>query len=1121
MSNFITNSGQKSLRTRLSTLIKESEELKILVGFFYFSGIAELIDSLKKNPDLILKILVGLNIDAQSYGLVEYADKTSKNRIERIEDYHESVLKALNTDIFDNETFYEQARFIIDQIIADRIIIRKTLRPNHAKLYLFRLNALQIARDQLFITGSSNLSKAGLSDREEFNVEIADYGFEQAEKYFDELWDTAIQITEADREKTRLLQNIQEKTLLKSVHPFDAYMFVVKTWLDSFYKYESSRFISLLLERKGYIPYKYQIDAVTQAMSIIEENSGVILADVVGLGKSIIAGLIARKLDKRGIIICPPGLIGDDSASSGWNKYKEDFELYDWEVRSGGNLDAILDYLETAQGIEVIVVDEAHRYRNSNTESYEKLKSICRGRKVILLTATPFNNSPADILAMLSLFIVPKKSTITLSSNLVDLFRFYNSLFKDLAFIRKNWQSKDPAKRDEAQKKYSSLFGDEPVNITKVIKRSALLSGQIREVIEPVTIRRNRLDLLGDPDYQDEVGKLSQIDSPQEWYYCLSTEQSAFYDRVIELYFTDNPDSADRFRGPIYKPYTYEGDPSASAKMSRQEQIDRLSQDNLYDIIRRQLVKRFESSFGAFRQSIVNSRNTYERILEFIENSNGRYVLDRKLINKAESGDADYIDELLIQFAEESKDKDGKKDRIYHVNKFRFKDQFFEDIDSDSRLFNKIIDEIDALELVNNDPKRLALIQNVKAALDTPPKKGEPSPKLVIFSEYADTVKYLETDLTDNFGERVLVISSGISKTHLEEINSNFDAAYPQKKQKDQYDILLATDKLSEGFNLNRALMVINYDIPWNPVRVIQRVGRINRISKKVFDTLYITNFFPSEQGADIVKSREIASHKMFMIHQTLGEDARIFDAEEEPTPAKLFAKVQTNPYEQEAESLYTRLKKQMREWEDKYPERVKALDEMPIRIKTAKADLQDSLIMFIRKGKLFCVSQDFMDENEQLLPLPIETALKRIQCSPDTAQLALSDSFWENYQALKDEAERFSFKQSQQSNSVKAFNLLSYLLLQDVPGLMPWRAFIIMLREDIQDYGTLAEYTLRTISDWDKDGKLDYSHIAKELRVLSKKLGKNYLKQVKESLKAYEQQVIVAVENKVKGTTT
>ena len=166
--------------------------------------------------------------------------------------------------------------------------------------------------------------------------------------------------------------------------------------------------------------------------------------------------------------------------------------------------------------------------------------------------------------------------------------------------------------------------------------------------------------------------------------------------------------------------------------------------------------------------------------------------------------------------------------------------------------------------------------------------------------------------------------------------------------------MLLATDKLSEGFNLNRAAMVINYDIPWNPVRVIQRVGRINRISKKVFDTLHITNFFPTEQGADIVKSREIASHKMFMIHQTLGEDARIFDAEEEPSPAKLFAKVQTNPYDLEKESLYTRLKKLMRQWEDEYPDRVKALDEMPIRIKTAKAFSSDSLVLFIRKGKLF-----------------------------------------------------------------------------------------------------------------------------------------------------------------------
>lgn len=1115
MSNFITNQGSAQLKSRLITLIKESQELKFLVGFFYFSGISELFEGLKENPDLTLRILVGLNIDAQSYGLVEYAEKTGKNKLERIEDYHESVLTALNNDVFDNEQFYQQAAFILEQIICGRIIIRKTIKPNHAKLYFFELKEQQIVRTNLFITGSSNLSKAGLAAQEEFNVEISDYGTEEAEKYFDELWRVAIPITEAEIEKTRLIENIREKTLLKSIHPFDAYMFVVKTWLDSFYKHESDRYISILLEKKGYLPFKYQIDAINQALSIIEENGGVILADVVGLGKSIIASLVARKLEKRGIIICPPGLIGDDKANSGWKKYKEDFELYDWEVRSGGDLDGIIEFIGNTDGIEVIIVDEAHRYRNSSTETYEKLKTICRGRNVILLTATPFNNSPADILSLLSLFIVPKKSSITLSSNLVDLFRFFNAMFIDLAYIRKHWQSKDPKKAEEARKKYQGLFGESEININKVIDRASMLSKQIREVIEPITIRRNRLDLMNDPDYRDEVKKLSKIADPQEWFYKLTPEQISFYDSVIEHYFTDNPDSLEKFRGPIYKPYRYQGDKSENSKLSRQEQIDRLSQDNLYDILRRQMVKRFESSFGAFRQSIVNIRNSYEKIREFINSSNGRYVMNRKLINKADIEDPDQIDELLRQFAEENKNQDDRKNCIYQVNDFDFKEEFFADIQSDINLFNKIVDQIDALALVKNDPKRLTLLQNLETTLNTPSKRGDPAPKVVIFSEYADTVKYLEPTLKEHFRDRVLVITGSIGKHHLEEINTNFDAAYKKKKQQDSYDILLATDKLSEGYNLNRAMMVINYDIPWNPVRVIQRVGRINRISKKVYDTLYITNFFPTVQGSDIVKSREIAAHKMFMIHQTLGEDTRIFDADEQPSPARLFTKIQTNPYDLEKESLYTKLKKQMKKWAQDYPQRVKALDEMPIRIKTAKIHDSDSLVMFIRKGKLFSISQDFVDENQQLLPLPIEEAIERIKCTPDAVQLPLSDRFWEEYKMLKQEAEKFSYKQSQQSNAVKALNFLSWLLEQDAPQLVPWRGFLITLRDDVNSYGTLPEYTLKRIIDWHNNGNPDYPHIAKELEILNKSLGKNYLKKVKENLKAYEQQIIVAIENR------
>ncbi len=1112
MSNFITNSGNKNLKSRLSELIRESQELKFLVGFFYFSGIQELIDSLQQNPNLILKVLVGLNVDCLSYGIVEYAEERYKQNVERIVLYHQSVLKAINNDIFDNELFYQQASYIIEQITAGRIIIRKTRKPNHSKLYLFKLKEEQVVRKNLFITGSSNLTKAGMTDQEEFNVEISDYGFSEAEQYFDTLWDNAISITEADKEKATLLNNLQHKTLLKSIHPFDAYMYVVKSWLDTFYTEEYSSDIAYFMQKKGYRPLKYEIDAVWQGLSILEENGGVILADVVGLGKSIIASLIGWKMRKRGIIICPPGLIGDETARSGWKQYKEDFELYDWEVRSGGDLDSIIEFLNRAKNIEVIIVDEAHRYRNGTTETYEKLKTICRGRKVILLTATPFNNTPADILSLLSLFIVPKKSNITLNSNLVDLFRFYNSLFKDLAFITKNRNSEDPSKKNDAQRKYNGLFGNGEIDIKKVTRRAKILSQQIREVIEPVTVRRNRLDLLSDPEYKEEIKELSKVENPQEWYYELTQEQSAFYDRVIEEYFTDSQNFPDRFKGPVYKPYKYEGIKTEEGKLTRQEQIDQLSQDNLYDILRRQMVKRLESSFGAFKKSVENLLNSYIQIKTFIQNSNGLYILDRKLINKADVDDPESIDAILDQFRQNNLDKEGRKNKIYNVNDFTLKEEFFADMDSDIALFQKILKEIDSLKLVENDPKLNTLLKNVHNILNQPPKKGEPPAKVVIFSEYADTVKHLESSLKEHFKNRVLVITGGLSGTILEEINTNFDAVHTI--QNDDYDILLSTDKLSEGFNLNRASTVINYDIPWNPVRVIQRVGRINRISKKVFDKLYIINYFPTEQGADIVKSREIAGQKMFMIHQTLGEDTRIFDPDEEPTPAKLFTKLQTNPYELEPESLYTKLKNLMFKWKEQYPERVKDLENMPIRIKTAKPYSSNSLVMCIRKGKLFCVSQDFTDEKGHYLSLPFEEVLKRIECTPETEHLKLSPDFWNNYNILKKEAEVFDFRQTQQSNAAKAYNFLSCLLEQNIPQLQNWHSFIIMLKEDIQDYGTLPEYTLKTIADWNNNDKPNFTHITKELEKLSRTLGKDYLNKVKFSLKVYEPQIIVAIEN-------
>ena len=158
--------------------------------------------------------------------------------------------------------------------------------------------------------------------------------------------------------------------------------------------------------------------------------------------------------------------------------------------------------MKKSTDFEVVIIDEAHRFRNQDTKSYEHLRNICRDKQVILLTATPFNNRPGDILSLLKLFITPKKSSITLENNLVDQFKFFKGTFDRLSYIKKHCDSTNEQKRKKANNYYMALFGemfDYPTSLEKIKQRSQYLAKQIRNVIEPVTIRRNRLDLRGKP----------------------------------------------------------------------------------------------------------------------------------------------------------------------------------------------------------------------------------------------------------------------------------------------------------------------------------------------------------------------------------------------------------------------------------------------------------------------------------------------------------------------------------------------------------------------------------------------------------------------------------------------
>ena len=1116
MKNFITNSNVANLKERISELIINSNELKFLVGFFYFSGLKELYVSLKQNSNVILKVLVGLNVDKFNYQLIEYADSEDegKSNDEIYNKFLDSLKKTINTEKFDTQEFYEQSRFFIELIKRNNLIIRKTIKPNHAKLYIFKLQKGQVGRSKLFITGSSNLTSSGLITQEEFNVEISDYGFDDAEEYFDNLWEDAVKITEDSVYKERLIEHLEKETLIKKITPFEAYVLALKIYLDSFKRKSTGQSLIKILKDNGYTPYQYQLEAIQQALAIIEQNNGVILADVVGLGKTIIACLIARELRKRGVIICPPGIMGDSrKKDAGWNMYKEQFGLYDWEVWSLGDLDKLQEAInDKLKDVEVVIVDEAHRFRNQDTKSYEYLKNICRNKIVILLTATPFNNRPADILSLLKLFITPKKSTITLENNLADKFSIFKGEFDRLAYISKYYKSNDKYKREKAYSYYKALFSEDFTlhkALEKINRQKKYLAKQMRDIIEPVTIRRNRLDLLNNPNYKNEVKELSKVADPIEWSFELTKEQLVFYDMVIKEYFTD-PDEGGKFKGAIYRPFEYETERKKikEEKLSETESFEYYSQRNLYDFMRRLLVKRFESSFGSFEQSLNNFKHIIELVLQFIEKT-GKYILDRGLLERIYDKDLDEIEEYLKEYSEKITEGNYPKNhKIYRLSHFKNKEDFIEDIKSDLKLFDEIIYYLHQLDLVKNDPKREKLIQELKLQL-----KKEPKRKIVIFSEYVDTVKYLEKYLNKAFNDRVLTIAGDLSANKLDAIYKNFDASYPELE--DNYDILLTSDKLSEGFNLNRVGMVINYDIPWNPVRVIQRIGRINRISKKVFDELYIVNFFPTEKGADLVKSREIASNKMFLIHNTLGEDAKIFDIDEEPSPSKLYEKIQQNPEKLEEESFYTKVLQEFDEIKKKYPDIVNSLNKFPPRIKVAKKYSEDELLVFIQKGRLHILSAKYtQDDKPEYLQITFEEAHKKISCHPEEKPLNLSPKFWDVYEEIKNFREYRSVPVSEKSLEQQAINnIKTFLRIQD-ERISAYKDFLKMLLEDILDYGTLPNYTLRRIANLQSGDDKKIKKSVEEIMLLKKELGENYLEKEKSRYKNIAKEIIVAIEN-------
>ena len=828
----------------INNVLPTSENLFFLVGYFYFSGWELLFD---KITDKNLKILVGLEIEKNILGrlqeVFQYEEFTRSHKDIR-NSYYDKLVQAVNaTDKFDDAE--ESFKTFVEMIKTRRLEIRKTEHPNHAKLYIFEekeQNNQGGDRPGTIITGSSNLTASGMQFQHELNVCSHDNrDYKVSKDLFDELWQTATVIVDKDH-----IAEFDDKVLTKVwidnlPTPYLMYIRVLQEYFDL--GTEEVVIDPKKITKKKFINLKYQIDAVAIGIKTIKKHNGIIISDVVGLGKSIIASTIAYNLKIPAIIIAPPHL------KEQWDEYSNVFK-FSAKIVSSGKIEDALDYL-LDDDEQLIIIDEAHKYRNEKTNDYGLIHQVCQGNKVMLLTATPFNNRPEDIFSLIKLFQIPAKSTIQTVSNL-------GVEFADM-IIR--------------YKKVEKLNRDQKISAAQLDKEVNDISKKIRDILNPLMIRRTRIDLLSIPEYKLDLEKqhieFSNVQPPD----LLEYELGKIEDLYIETLEKIDPADNKGYKGARYKPVNYLKDfKKYHAKLTKtfgNAQQIRIAQTNMAKFMKRNLVRRFESSIYAFSKSIDNFIESNKLILDWIKEVN--YIPVYKKSNLPEIkvllGQDDFISEELKMQTFRDIIKSYEEDGLSLIEADDLKVSFIEDINKDTKLLNSIKKKWFE-NGIKYDPK-LEHFKNIirKSLLE------DETRKIIVFSQFADTVNYLYDQMRLEF--RVFKYTGGdSSSTNKDIVNANFNAS--NNIQSDNFDILLATDAISEGYNLHRAGTIFNYDIPYNPTTVIQRVGRINRIDKKVFDNLYIYNYFPTFVGAKLNRVKDITNLKFAFINALIGEDTNV-----------------------------------------------------------------------------------------------------------------------------------------------------------------------------------------------------------------------------------------------------
>jgi len=800
----------------------------------------------------------------------------------------------------------------------------------HAKVYISRYKDEQVSYGSV-ITGSSNFSHSGLIGNREFNVELKNRGdVDFALGQFEDLWKDSVDLSE------KFVDTIRTKTWLnEDISPYQLYLKMLYEYLKEDINLDQEIEIDM---PEGFMDLQYQKQAIVSAKKILEAFHGVFLADVVGLGKTYISAMLAQQLGGGKLVICPPVLIDY------WKDTFFEFGVKKYEIESLGKLDRILE--KDIDKYETIFIDEAHRFRNEYTQGFEKLTEICYGKKVVLVTATPLNNTFLDIFNQIKLFQSPKRSTIP---GVVNLEKFFNKWMTQLNKHKKS----DP--------EYLDLIKDGAEDIRE-------------KILKYIMVRRTRSEIKKyfSKDIDEQGLFFPEISDPKRMIYK--------FDSTIGLVFSQTILLLKQFSYSRYMPLVF---------LNRQlTEFEIQGQRNVGGFMKGILVKRLESSFYAFKKSVGRFVKSYE---DFIQMFGEGRVLISKNIN---------VYDLIDEDDEEKIQKLIEEEKVQEYQSSEFTPEFEQALENDL----EILKEIRKLwRPIDADPKLDKFVSELETGGNLNGKK------ILVFTESLETGEYLFGKLKKKFGSEVLFFSSKggllederlVRSEARRKITNNYDPR--AREPEDDIKILISTDVLAEGVNLHRSFSVINYDLPWNPTKVLQRVGRVNRVGTENKE-IHIYNFFPTAESDEHLGLEDNIKSKIQAFHDTLGEDARYLTDEEVVSSHELFGDTlykkltSKKTYEQEEDVFKNELEylSFIRDIRDNDPKLFEKIKRLPKKARSAKSDNfdNDGLITFFRKGKL----KKFMfSDGEQSEEIPFFDAVHIFKCEPDVNRQSIPKEYYD-----------------------------------------------------------------------------------------------------------------------------